>query len=276
MAKRIAQTIKDHREWLAKTGKGILARDSKYLLEDLEEGTLQAFQQIPHSLGTFAMYYGILGTLEVLDGKESGWEHVSAALDFQGWELKIRAESFYRIGNAVNLTNYIGPAACLACVSEQWGEVAESILRRVEDDPGSVDQSYWKSRRFEPFVLEVCRIRNGEEPLATTLEAPYQSVIDAWGNSQAMANALEKVCDYHCKNMGERGGDWDPEFDHPPFDLLPCEVMFVREVHRGLGMPIPEVSHELVTLLSPPDVIPCGEEHEWISKVSKAFDQCFN
>jgi len=277
MANAIEAMVKFHREWLEKNGARILGRDSEYLQEDIEEGTPEAFQQIPDSLDGLATYYGILGTVELIDGKESGWNHVSTAINFRGWGLKIRAESFFRkIGNAVNLTNHVGRAACLVCVSEKWGGMAESILREIDRDQEAVDQAYWKSRRFEPFVSECCLIRDGKQPSNENLEPPYLAIIQKWNDDSALVHALEQVCEYHCANMDDVGGDWDPEFKHSPFDLLPCEVMLVRRIRKELGLSIPEVPHELVSPLSPPDVISSvGEDHELIAKLSRAFDQCF-
>lgn len=277
MANAIEAMVKFHREWLEKSGARILDRDSEYLQGDIEEGTLEAFQQIPGSLDALGTYYGILGTVELIDGQEGGWKHISTAIDFRGWGLKLRAESFFRkIGSAVNLTNHVGCAACLVCVSEKWGEMAESVLREIDRDQESVDQAYWKSRRFEPFVSECCLIRDGKEPSNGNLEPPYLTIIQNWNDDGALVHALEQVCEYHCANMDDVGGDWDPEFKHSPFDLLPCEVMLVRRIRKELGLSIPEVTHELMSLVSPPDVISSvGEQHEVLAKLSGAFDQCF-
>ncbi|PQO36457.1 hypothetical protein [Blastopirellula marina] len=276
MATAIEAMVKLHREWLENNGAKTLGRESEYLQQDIEEGTPAAFQQIPDSLYGLATHYGILGIVELIDGQMSGWNHVSMAIDFRGWELKICAELYRRVGSAPNLTNQVSPAACLACVSEKWGGMAKSILREIDRDQESVDQAYWKSRRFEPFVAECCSIRDGREPSNDNLEPPYDAVVQKWNDDSALVHALEQVCEYHCANMDDVGGDWDPEFKHSPFDLLPCEVMLVRRIRRELGLSIPEVPHPLVTLLSPPDVISsAGEDHELIAKLSRAYDQCF-
>lgn len=277
MTKSIKSLVKLHRKWLEKNGARILDRDTAYLLGDLEEGTPEAFLPMPASLDALALYYGILGTVELVDGQEIGWNHISTALDFRGWSLKVGAKSFFRQpGSTLNLTNHVGRAACLICVSEKWGEAAESILREVDRDPDAVDQPYWKSRRFEPFVLECCLIRDGKAPSNDHLEPPYLAVIQNWHDDRALGHALAEVCEYHRANMDDHGGLWDPEFKHPPFDLLPCEVMLVQRIRKQLGLSIPEVSHELISLLSPPDIIgSVGEEHELITKLSAAFSQCF-
>jgi len=277
MANTIRAMIKYHREWFEKHGTRFLGSDSEELQQEIDEGTPDAFRQIPGSLDGLATCYGIRGTISLIDGQESGWKDISTAIDFRAWSLKVRAESFFRWpGRTANLTNYVGQAASLVCVSQKWGRMAESLLRRIDSDPDSVDQAYWKSRRFEPFVMECCLIRDGKEPVADNLESPYLEVLRNWHDDDALVSALEQVCDYHCANMDDVGGDWDPEFDHPPFDLIPCEVMFVRQLRKALGLSVPEVPHELVSLLSPPDAIESvGEEHALLGDLSKAFEQCF-
>lgn len=278
MKDSIDAMIAYHRKWLEKNGSRILERETGYLKEDIESGTPIAFQQIPDSLDGLATYFGIRGTLEVLDGqKEKGWQNISNAIDFRGWGLKLRAESFFRDSGvkSVNLTNYVSQAACLVCVSEKWCGLAEEILRRVSDNADAVDQMYWKSRRFEPFVLYCCKIRDCEA-VNGGLVGPYDQVIASWDNDTSLAAALESVCDYHCKNMDDTDGDFDPEFKHSPFDLLPCEVILVNRVRERLGLPIPKVTHRLVSILNGnlPSVTH-DTDHELLQRLAVAFDRSF-
>lgn len=278
MKDSIDAMIGHHREWLEKNGSRILERDRGYLEEDIESGTPIAFQQIPDSLDGLATYFGIRGTLEVLDGqKEKGWQNISNAIDFRGWELKLRAESFFRDSGvrSVNLTNYVSQAACLVCVSKKWCSLAEEILRRVDDNVDAVDQLFWKSRRFEPFVLYCCKIRD-RESVNGRLVGPYDGVISSWDNDTSLAAALESVCDYHCKNMEDIGGDFDPEFKHSPFDLLACEVILVNRVRENLGLPIPKVTHRLVSILDGNvRSMAHDTEHELLQRLAVAFDRCY-
>ena len=278
MQDEIQRMVTYHREWLEKNGPRILTRDSSYLLEDIADGTPSAFQQIPDSLDGLATYFAILGTVEVLDGKDTGWDNISTAIDFRGWSLKLRVDSFSRdVGvGTTNLTNYVSRAACLVCVSEKWGEMAECVLRHVNENPHSIDQEYWKRRRFEPFVLRCCQIRDGEAVAQEELERPYRDVLEGWSNAAALSKSLDAVCEYHAANMDDVGGDWDPEFKYPPFDLLPCEVMFIRRIRKHFAMPLPYVSHDLVHALNPSDdIVIAQDEHEWLSRLSTAFDRCY-
>jgi len=72
--------------------------------------------------------------------------------------------------------------------------------------------------------------------------------------------------------MDDVGGDWDPEFKYPPFDLIPCEVIFVKRVREKLGLPMPEIKHEIVSLLKfNPSKIESLSEHEFVYKIKNAF-----
>lgn len=280
MNKSIETVITSHKNWLVKNGARILARDSKYLLEDLDDASYQAFQQIPDSLNGLATYFGIRGAIDLLEGRESGWFDISTSIDFSGWELRIRAELFFRDkGTPVNnFTNYVSRTACLACISSKWGDIAENLLRRISDDSKFVDQEYWKVRRFEPFVLRLLKILNGETaPFAENIAEPYGQVIAAWNDESILARALDTVCEYHCQNMDDVGGNLDPEFKHPPFDLIPCEVIIAKRVREKFGLPTPEVKHEIVSLLKfDPSKIELLSEHEFVNKISNAFEITFS
>jgi hypothetical protein len=282
MSSAIGLMVSHHRDWLDKNGSLILERDAQYLREDLADGSPQAFQQIPDSLDALATYYGIRGVLDVIDGKSDGWKMISTAIDFRGWGVKIRSESFFRQSSlgvtAVNLTNYISRAACLACVSEKWCEMAEATLRRIDSNPDSADQGYWQFRRFEPFVIACCDIRNGSSAYDITewIGDPYRDVLLAWNDESKLAGALNAVCDYHCQNMDDTGGDWDPEFKHAPFDLLACEIMLVTRVRERLGLSMPAVDHPLVKTLKIESVfIPSCDDHELLRQLATAFSRCY-
>jgi hypothetical protein len=62
---------------------------------------------------------------------------------------------------------------------------------------------------------------------------------------------MEAMCDYHCENMEDTGNndDWDPEFDHAPFDLIPWEILAIYQVRNRLGLTAPEVKHPLLITL---------------------------
>jgi len=284
MTKAIETIIAYHREWLGKHGPAVLEDSLGYLREDIDDGSPQAFQGMPASLGGLATYFGIRGAIDVIDGNSEGWQHISTACDFHAWDLKLSAESLFRQprlavgGWPLKLTNYTTIAACLASVSEKWGSMAETILRRIDSDPDSVDQAYWQSRRFEPFVIACCELRDGKsgEGRVERIGDPYRSVLLAWDDDVKLQRALESVCDYHCQNMDDTGGDWDPEFKHAPFDLLPCEVMLVKRIREHLGLSMPAVEHPLLTTLNVESVVVASyDEHELLEELSSAFSRCY-
>lgn len=275
MTKSLKRMIKYHRQWLESNGAYIFQRDSEDLRRDIDLGTTEAFRVMPGSLSGLGTYFGIRGTIEVIDGSLHGWRHISTAIDCRAWSWVIWADAFFRTpGNCLSLTTQLNIATSLICVSQKWEIRVAKILERVINDPDAIDHKYWRSRTFEPFVLACRAMVAGNSADSSLLKEPYRAIIEHWNDAFLLSDALKTVCDYHCANMDDRGGDWDPEFDQPPFDLLPCEVMLVRRMRKKLELPIPEISHDLIAVLDPPDCIAANaEEHELIREVEEAFQR---
>ena len=273
VAGNINRIIASHREWLKRHGSDVLERDSNYLLCDMSEGTFESFHQIPSSLDSLATYYGILGAIELIDGNEKGREHLCVALDCRGWELKISSELFFRQPKkAMNLTNYISKAACLVCASDKWAELALGVLQRVERDPTTIDKFYWKSRNFEQFVLSCCQFGEGFEISIDGIKEPYVALLRYWQKEADLAKALKTVCEYHCDHLTDELIDYYPEFNHPPFDLLPLGLLLVKNIRRKRGLTTPSVSHDLVSLLGVEErIVDAGTPHALIKSLSDAF-----
>jgi len=279
--KDIDKTIKRRRSWLKKNGSSVLEQETEFLLEDIH-AERPRFNGI--SLSGFMHYFGALGTIALVDGQKSGWQSVSTAIDFCAWDLKLRSDVYFQSqltrnisgDNGPSLTNYVSRVACLVCVSEKWEQYAENILRHVVDDVSAVNQEFWDGRSFEPFVFQCCRIRDGEVP-DVNFGAPYAAILTNWEDEVALGAALDFACEYHCTRMYDTGRGWYPEFENPPFDMLPCEVMLVRRVRKHLGLPMPEVSHPLVSLLGDVgNAVPLSTEHELIQKLSDRYERYYS
>ena len=219
------------------------------------------------------MYFGIRGALSVIDGKDSGWADMSTSIDFCGWSVKLQVYLQGRGGSVSDLSNHTSRIACLACISTKWAGFAEGILRSIDDGQWSIDKAFWKSRKLEPFVRTLGKIRDGKMVRASEDNCgPYDQVINSWGNEAALANALWVACEYHCENIYDVGGNWDPEFKHPPFDLIPCEVVYVNRIRQEIGLPVPAVQHDLVSLLEfEPRKIAHSQEHQLIQELQYLF-----
>src|SRR6185437_2033292 len=143
--------------------------------------------------------------------------------------------------------------ACLSCyfmATDRTSELQfliDLILKAIER-PELIDREFWDERHFEPFVLELFRKQTG-----VTLPAidqsklgPYAAVLENWDDAVQLEPALFNICDYHCQNMEDDGGDWDPEFDLSPFDLIPVEVLAILNVRKKMGHTNPQISHPLM------------------------------
>jgi hypothetical protein len=238
--------VRQHRNWVEANASRIEARDLRYLKQRLIDGSVNSMLSVADSLNGLAIVYGSRGVADLLESERDGAAGIMRAIEYRAAELTVRAGMFFRLSvPQVNLTNYAARAACLVCCSDRWAGEAEEILRRAEASPGAIDEKYWRIRRFEPFVL-ACRDRTSGVTSPRHLEEPYGSVLRAWDDTAELASALVRVCEYHVKNMQDRGQAWDPEFKHVPFDILPCEVLLVRKCRQALDLPMPQVDHELV------------------------------
>ena len=103
--------------------------------------------------------------------------------------------------------------------------------------PGAVGEAFWQSRVYEPFMMRLFqKLDAGKMPadLQGRDLGPYADLFRHWHDAAALSGALSKICDYHCENMIDKRGD--EEFDLPPFDLYPVEILAVtRCAKRPLG-----------------------------------------
>ncbi len=273
MAEQIEKQIEYHREWLRVHGENIYVSNKQFLLNDINAGILNNYRLISAHLDGLATYYGILGLIKIIDGNKQGWNDISTSVDFHGWSQMIRSDMFFRNREheVLNLTIHISRIACLVCVSDKWQKMAESVLRRANSDPKAIDESFWKPRRFEPFVLHCCNIRDSISS-NTKLKQPYADVFKHWNNAELLSESFTKICDYHCENIDDSSEERRQEFIDMPFDLLPCELMLVNRVRKQLGLSQIKVSHPLVDLLGVGENVDLDqEEHPLLKMVSDAY-----
>lgn len=266
MNKEIAKALKTHRHWLANTGNNNLSMFENSLSLSLDKSQERVLPSTANGLSGIATFYAIRGIVRTFDGDaEGGLDDFRKSLCYRGWSVRVSVETFFRTtARRLDLTNDTADLACLACVSKEWSDYAVSALRRIDECPTATVAGHWESRRLEHFVLDVCDLERGQLASRVTLEnEPYRPVISAWQNTDALRPALENACDYHCRNIEDRGQDWNPEFKWPPFDLLPCEWMLVSHVRKRLGLPMPDVTHPLISALGVRDQIPAysGDEN---------------
>jgi hypothetical protein len=129
----------------------------------------------------------------------------------------------------------------------EWADLFANVLKQAEWNHQMVPEEYWNERVFEPFVLRLFALYAGSPGDYRQIPDRYAAVLAGWGSPKELSEALSATCDYHCDNMNDsRNEDWDPEFAEPPFDLIPWEVLAIREVRTRLGLPTPLPAHPLL------------------------------
>lgn len=273
MKKLIAKQLRYHKQWLITQGDSTL--ELAGLAAQLDRCVNRVLPSVANSLGMIATFHGIRGVVRLHNKDDGGHEDLAKSLCYHGWELKVSVETFFRTtGSRMGLANDTANAACLACVSEEWGEYTASALHRISRCPSATFEGYWEERRLEPFVLDLYDIRRGRRPTRVTPEnEPYEPLIRGWNDPELLSAALVNACDYHCRNIDDRGQDWNPEFKQAPFDLLPCEFILVRSVRKALGLSMPEVSHPLISCLGLQNPIPRYKGDESLDRLSALMDK---
>lgn len=259
--KKINSILEHHRHWLSQSN-GMAVQALEYLDEDLACGTLVGLDNVSDSLRMLAVYHGIQGEVAIYGADASGWEEVSRSIMYRYWGLMLRAKTFSQtsflqgIKTVPNLTNQLSNAACLlaAFVAADRRDLASSVadvLVGMLTVGGAIDPGYLKERRFEPFMLWIYSVYSGGDASAQIESmnlGVYQKVIDSWADEQSLAGAMEEVCQYHLANTEDKGGDWDPEFKNPPFDLLPLEIGAIYQVRQQIGLTSPVITGPLVSV----------------------------
>jgi hypothetical protein len=289
-SKRIQRTIKETREWLTERPP-VLEQQLAFLNEDLEGGTLQGLTVATITLGVLASYYSRKGTIGVIDGEVFGWDEIHKGLAYHYWCLKIQAQRFFKTAflQPVHAVSGLDMEACyaaclygycLASGNEAGQHYTIDVLRGIATVPGAVSAGAWERSVFEPFML---RLHQKQETfdLPEELEqrdlGPYAGVLAHWDAPERLAEVLDGVCEYHCANMVDSGRkDRAPEFYHPPFDLLPCEVLGIYALRQKLGLETPAIDHPLLaTPLASVPVVPGFITDEVLTRVEAAYTAVF-
>jgi hypothetical protein len=252
----IDRLTRQHRKWIKETAQNVFDRSSSWLETDLAEGSLHSIRNISDSLHGLATYYGIKGVVDLIDGVTSGWPNVHRSCHYHLWSLTLDHLAFRRLADSTTLTLAAQKAACSLCYAivcdlDQWSHSQTMLLSEMASGSGVADATYWRERRFEPFVLRLRQIleKTRHQVLDEGEEfGVYTGVFTHWNNDASLGEALVRICDYHCENMDDDGGDWKPEFGEAPFDLIPWELLAISKVRKLAGLSTPSISHPLANL----------------------------
>lgn len=249
----IDRMVKFHRQWVAETGEEVRAYATDRINTGLAEGSIRSLRNISSNLKSLGMYWGTYGDLSLVDGNPAGWQQVHRSGLLYLWVLRIESLLFRKVGDSPTLTQFPPLASCALCyamtmVLDDWRRELAILLSEMSSEPDMVKREYWQERRFEPFVLRLHRIMENSGQHAHydgDNFGVYTDVLADWNNEDGrLAQSLVRICDYHCNNMDDTG-DWDPEFDHPPFDLIPWELLAIGRIRQLAGLVTPTISHPL-------------------------------
>ncbi len=282
--RRIDRLVKLHREWLRDSGTEILEHTTQRIENNLSEASLPALRTMKSSLRSFALYYGTKGVIGLVDGAPDAWDDVYLSGTCHLHGLRLRFALWTRLGDESGFTLTINEVACALCLSlanglPEWTRLFADMLNQAEWNDQMVKRLYWQERKFEPFALRLSQIAasNGEiVPAASDSMGVYSDLLAHWNSPDALAAAIEEICDYHCENMEDTGSndDWDPEFDHPPFDLIPWEILAIQQVRQRQGLATPEVKHPLlahVATFVPRNELPVDERIRAVERLRESL-----
>lgn len=240
--------LRDHRVWIAES-QGEVEQELEFLYEDFSSITINAFNNISHSMGRLANFYGIKGVVSASDGSLLAGNDISRSLVYRYWKIRVRAKAYSqtrflgRVGGVINLTHLIIDAGCLlaACIAadrdEMAFEVADTLAKMLSID-GVANSKFVSQRTFEPFMIWLYSLYSGKKLLPDdrfTNLGVYQEVIDSWESQDMLPSLLDDLCEYHLKNNYDTGKGRKPEFDIPPFDLLFFEILAINLVREKSG-----------------------------------------
>lgn len=252
--------------------------------------TIGGFVFLSDICGFLSSYHGILGLAAILRGDAGGWKEVHRSVTYQRWTVTMCRVPYEK---PVTFANYGGNkflrkneryAASLACYGVACGldDIRDEGLRTLTGIPGwpdSVDPKHWNIRIFEPFVVVLLKRMRGEavpEEFAMRNLGVYSQVLDAWDDFPRLEKALGSICDYHCQQMDGDIFKWYPEFERPPFKLVPIEILAIRRIREQLGLPMPEIQHPLLELPTANMPLPTPEDtqpDEVINRIRRAYPE---
>jgi hypothetical protein len=242
-----------------------VAWDLERVREQLSKNEITP-QQLVIPLTARATYLSTVGVVQLLAGDSTGWRGLR-----QGWQFRaFRSYAEIRwFDVALATTGGVYKIRVTRAVPESWIEIsyaavalAEAALygeldfvqwltqrmekHLAENDPMlEPDALQWPYAHVEPFLfLLFSRWRGTKLKVHPEIKLNlnvYQNVFDAWDDPAKLADAIQKICDYHCSHRAD-----DHSFGTLPFGVYPVEVLALVWVRRQMGLETPQVRHPLL------------------------------
>lgn len=280
--KRIKKYLKEYKAWLVESEQADLAVDIKIFNGNLQSDSPAKLILLSNSAKSFAYSKAKKGLVTIQEKNEQGWSDLGLSMLCFYWSTKLACARPY----AGSLTLYLHKTASLLAVfiAAKQDKLAADTAKFLTDMIIIKDLIGFKwleggkaqVRMFEPFMLWLY-LTSQNKPLPDRLKPGnwgiYQKVIDHWHQPEELAPILLALCDYHCQQMKDNGKDWYAEFQDPPFDLLPSEIVAIYQVREQLGLDTPKVQHPLLdTPMVALDKL-VFDEDEIIQQISAAYEQ---
>ncbi|HPF38399.1 MAG TPA: hypothetical protein P5081_04550 [Phycisphaerae bacterium] len=284
--KYLARAIKDLYQWCACDPAHYVSAIDRVDLDDADASATS----INRTGFSNAVYYiqnclGKLGQLDVLTGHADGWEWINRSALYRYWGLRL---SMGRVNSSHGAqadgeqlhARVVTAWAHLYCYGILTGlkeieDRAAVILLEIESDSSNISSDSWPQRRFEPFVLRLLLMDRGlpaPDSLVSRSLGVYDAILANWSDADKLVTPLLEACDYHCWNLEERSYDWEPEFEHAPFHIIPTEILTIRALRERKGLETPTINHPLMqTPLADFSTRGAGVEDDIVKGLRKAL-----
>lgn len=260
----ITKQVREHRNWLPERGQLVRDATLQTIEHALGEDGPDALPLLSNALASLGLFHGTRGVVALLEGRDGGWSDVAGAVECYLWCARLDIRSHYarsaaqRTARMANLRHTLTPAVVLlayfvAVDQKQREQSLWSLLQRPLTDPHPRLRRWWAERHFEPFFVSLyAQARGIPAPLDLTqckLHV-YGQVLESWDDERALAAALQRACEYHCRRMAHTRS-WTAEFNRTPLDLLPIEIFAVNALRSVMGKAPVEVDHPLMRQIGP-------------------------
>jgi hypothetical protein len=260
----IAKQAREHRKWLPERGQQVRAATLESVENALKDDGPNGPSLLSNALTSLGLFHGTRGVVALMEGRDSGWSDVAGAVECYLWCARLDIRSHYarsaaqRTARMANLRHTLTPAVVLlayfvAVDESQREQSLWSLLQRPITDPHPRIRQWWTERHFEPFFVSLyAKARGLPAPLdlAQCKLHVYGKVLEAWEDDKALAGALQRACEYHCRRMAHTRS-WTAEFNRTPLDLLPIEIFAVNSLRSAMGKTPIEVDHPLMRHIGP-------------------------
>ena len=274
--------ISEIREWLARKSNRQLLLDGP-LAESIAllrsgELDLQTVTQPACKLDSQCVWWTSCFLDHVYSGNRESLITGARMMDCLFYRYRILAETIEVPGGRARVS-YPGIYLCflLLLTFSRWNQAmwlgnwlykSNESAARWQDN--GIDISGWKDTPFCGFVLRLWLVLNGQiMPDQPTLElpdcGPYNGLFSHWLQPDGLAASIAEACNYHVRRSVEVGEyKYDvTEFHREPYNVLPVEILALRQVRRRMGLDTPFPPHPLLDspfVSNLPDELPPSDD----------------